>query len=85
MYKNIQGYQIIAPRINDRYEPLFSIYSKECLKSIKELLDKKIFKVSELFSKVKVREISEEEVLKFISPEIIFTNINSPEDMMLTD
>ena len=81
MHKKSCGYDVIVPKINNRYEPLFCIYSKNCLKSIKQLLDKKIFKIRRLFSMVKVREISKQEILRITSLEKIFTNINTMKDL----
>lgn len=80
MCKNKSGYDIVVPRVNGRYEPLYCIYSKNCLGSIKQLLDKKVFKITKFFSKVKVREVTEAQILKFASPELIFMNINTPKD-----
>ena len=82
MCKNTPGYDVVVPKINDRYEPLFCIYSKSCLVYIKQLFDKKVLKISELFSMVKVKEITNNEVLQFASPEKIFTNINTREDLV---
>lgn len=81
MRKKSPGYDAVVPRINKRYEPLYSIYSKNCLKIIEQLLDKKIFKINKLFSKVKVREITGGEVRKFVLGAKIFTNINTKEDL----
>jgi molybdopterin-guanine dinucleotide biosynthesis protein A len=81
MHKNAYGYDIVVPRIYNRYEPLFCIYSKKCLKYIKELLDKKVFKISTFFSEVVAREITENEVVQFTSPEKVFINVNTQEDL----
>jgi molybdopterin-guanine dinucleotide biosynthesis protein A len=75
------GYDVVVPRLNNRYEPLFGIYSKSCSKSIKSLLDKKILKISRFFPKVKVRKISRKEISQFGRPEEIFMNINTPIDL----
>lgn len=82
MRRRAYGYDVVVPKVNRRYEPLFSIYSKDCLKYIKPLLDKKILKLSRLFTRVKVREIKLKEILRFGSPEAIFMNINTPADLL---
>jgi molybdopterin-guanine dinucleotide biosynthesis protein A len=79
------GYDVVVPMLNNRYEPLFGIYSKSCSKSIKPLLDKKILKISRFFSEVKVRKISRKEISKFGRPEEIFMNINTPIDLSRLD
>jgi len=81
MYKKSPGYDAVVPKINKRYEPLYSLYSKNCLKFIGQLLDKKIFKVNKLFSRIKVKEVTKEEVRKFALGAKIFTNINTREDL----
>lgn len=81
MCRNTFGYDAVVPKIKDRYEPLFSIYSKDCLICIKDSLHRKNFKISNFFSKVKVKAISEEEVLRFGLPQAIFTNINTRQDL----
>lgn len=72
------GYDVVVPRIDGRYEPLFGIYSKSCLRFIRPLLDKKDLKVSGFFPKVKVREIGRKELSRFGDPGKIFMNINTP-------
>ncbi len=81
MFKKRNGFDIIAPKVNNRPEPLFCIYSKNCIAPIKRLLDEHIYKVRELFLKVKTREITETEILQFGPPAEIFLNINTPEDL----
>jgi len=81
MYKKSSGYDAVVPRLNKRYEPLYSFYSKNCLKFIGQLLDKKMFKINKLFSKIMVKEISSEEIGQFALGARIFTNINTREDL----
>lgn len=82
MYKNASGYDIVVPKVKRRYEPLFCIYSKACLGYIQENLDKKIYRISKFFSKAKVKEITEREVLRFGLPEKVLMNINTKEDFI---
>ncbi len=81
MYKESSGYDAVVPRINKKYEPLYSFYSKNCLKFIGQLLDKKMFRINKLFSQINVREITGGEVGQFALGEEIFTNINTREDL----
>ncbi len=82
MYRNSFGYDVVVPRINNRYEPLFGIYSKSCIRFIKAQLAKKVFKISGFFPKVKVREISRKEILRFGLPQKTFMNLNTPDDLL---
>lgn len=81
MFKKSSGYDAVVPWVNNRYEPLFCIYSKNCIKFIQKLFDKKIFKLSELLAQVSIKRITEKEILRFDSPEKIFMNINTPQDL----
>ena len=81
MYKKSSGYDAVVPMINKRHEPLYSFYSKNCLKFIGQLLDKKMFRINELFSVIKVKEITRDEVGQFALGAKIFTNINTREDL----
>lgn len=81
MYKKSYFYDAVVPKINKRYEPLYCFYSKNCLEFIKQLLDKKMFKIKELFSRIKVKEIIGEEIRQFALGAKIFTNINTKEDL----
>lgn len=72
------GYEVVACKIRGRYEPLFAIYGKGCIGAIEEQLKGKDTKVTGFFSKVKVKTVSEKEVMK-IDPELkTFMNINTP-------
>lgn len=81
MRRNCSGYDVVVPRISNRYEPLFCIYSKNCIRKIKAFAGKRILKISGFFPEVKVKEISREEAARFGRPEKIFMNLNTPEDL----
>jgi molybdopterin-guanine dinucleotide biosynthesis protein A len=82
MYAEAPGYDVVVPRISGRYEPLFCIYSKNCIKYIQQMLERKnSLKIVDFFPLVKVREISSEQIEKFGPAEKIFFNINSREDL----
>jgi len=85
MHKKSLGFDAVVPRLNKRYEPLYAFYSKNCLKFIGQLLDKKMFRTNALFSKIKVKEITENEIGQFALGEKIFTNINTREDLANVD
>ncbi|MBU2102706.1 MAG: molybdenum cofactor guanylyltransferase [Candidatus Omnitrophota bacterium] len=80
MHREYYGYDAVVPRINGKYEPLFAFYSKRCRIVIRQLLDEKIFKMSELCSRIRVREITEEEIRHCAVGEKMFTNINTEKD-----
>jgi molybdopterin-guanine dinucleotide biosynthesis protein A len=72
---------IVIPETSKGFEPLCSVYSKRCFKPIEEQLEKKSFKIQQVFQKLRVKKISED-ILRAIDPELIsLYNINTPEDL----
>lgn len=81
MYRQSKGYKVVVPYVDNRYEPLFAIYSKDCLSPIEKLLNDGVFKISKFFSKIKVEKVGASEILKFGQPEELFANINTLQDL----
>lgn len=74
-------YDVVIPHLKDGYHPLHALYSKKCLKAIEERIDEKHLKIIDFFNKVKVRELTHED-LSAIDPAMnSFFNINTPEDL----
>jgi len=69
---------VIVPVSPQGYEPLFALYSKSCLGPIRELLEKKMFRIIDLFSMVQTRFIQGEELASIAGIEQAFLNINTP-------
>jgi molybdopterin-guanine dinucleotide biosynthesis protein A len=80
MIKIAQGYDFTLPRINNIYEPLHAVYSKNCITPIKSLLEQGKKTIIELFDYVKVRFIEAKEIDEFDPKHISFFNINTRED-----
>jgi len=69
---------IVIPETRSGREALCAVYSKRCLKQIENQLDKQDYKIQKFFNKVRVINISENE-LRAIDPELIsFFNVNTP-------
>ncbi len=75
------GFDIVVPRIKNRYEALFAIYSKNCIEPICKAMKKDKLKVSELFGSVRVREFADCEIAKFGDSGLLFMNVNTKEDV----
>lgn len=72
---------LVMPVSSGGYEPLHALYSKECLPALEELLqDAENRRVVALLSRVRVREVSPEEVACFDPEFDSFANINTPDD-----
>lgn len=83
MIKVSDGFDFILPRINNMYEPLHAIYSKNCIAPIKSILEQGKKVIIELFKYVKVRYVEAEEVDRFDPRHMSFFNINTREDLNL--
>lgn len=75
-------FDVVVPRLRTGHEPLHAVYSKECLKPIEILIKKDDLRIIGFYPKVRVKEVSEDEIAPFISEPSPFININTPEDYM---
>lgn len=76
-----RDYDILAPRLGDKIEPLHAIYSKSCLQPTKRLLEAGHRKIVDLFGKVRVRYLSQEVIERYDPEHRSFFNINSPNEL----
>ncbi len=78
-------WDVIIPVTNEGPQPLSAIYSKRCIKPIEHQLRHEDAKIVNFFPKVKVKEVPEEKLRK-VDPELIsFFNINTPEDLTISE
>lgn len=71
---------VVVPRPRDGDEPLHAVYSKRCLKPIEAMIRKGDLRIIGFYPEVKVRGVSEEELMPYISNPSPFLNINTPEE-----
>jgi molybdopterin-guanine dinucleotide biosynthesis protein A len=76
------GYDIIIPKIDGKFHPLFGIYSRGCIPVMQEMLKEDILKISVIFPKVKTHFLSRQELEKFDKGLVSLININTIEDMI---
>ena len=81
MIKVADGYDFILPKINNWYEPLHAIYSRNCISPIEAILEQGKKVIVELFNYVKIRYVEAGEIDKFDPQHLSFFNINTMEDM----
>jgi molybdenum cofactor guanylyltransferase len=80
--KRSSGYDLTVPVVNDHFEALHAVYSKNCIPSIEEQLAKGNLKVIDFFYKVKLQTVPEE-IIKSFDPKLhAFVNINNNEEYM---
>lgn len=78
-----EGFQAVVPYYKEKYQPLFAVYSRDCLEKIEEALARNKLKLALLLSEFKVRKVLKKELVKFGDPDIFFRNINTPRDLRL--
>ncbi len=76
------GHDVIIPRIDKRFHPLFGLYSKKCIPVIEERLSKDKLRISGIFPELKTRYILKKEIEKFDSQGLSLMNINTKEDLI---
>jgi len=81
MIKVADGYDFTLPRVNNWYEPLHAIYSRNCIDPIKTILNQGKKVIIELFNYVRVRYVEPEEIDRFDPQHLSFFNINTKADM----
>jgi molybdopterin-guanine dinucleotide biosynthesis protein A len=74
------GYDVVVPKLNDYWEPLCAVYSKNCIASIEKCLRSGVRKVLKFYDDVRVLEIGPDELEKVGRIEDLFYNMNTPEE-----
>jgi molybdopterin-guanine dinucleotide biosynthesis protein A len=77
------GFDFVLPRINNLFEPLHAVYSRDCIAPIETIFNQGKKVIIELFNYVKVRYIEAGEVDRFDPQHLSFFNINTPEELEL--
>jgi molybdopterin-guanine dinucleotide biosynthesis protein A len=73
---------IAIPRSARGYEPLCATYSRRCADGVRRLIEAKHLKLSDVAGMpgLAIREIGPEEIAPFGREEMLFFNINTPDD-----
>jgi molybdopterin-guanine dinucleotide biosynthesis protein A len=72
---------VVVPRVGEQLETMHALYAKACLPHIEARLKAGRLKIVELFEDVSVVEIPEGEVARLRAPEVVFMNVNTPDDL----
>lgn len=75
------GHDLIIPRLEDGYHPLHAIYSSRCMQPVETLIQAGQFKITGLFPRVRVREVTARELRPLDRELRSFVNLNTPEDL----
>jgi molybdopterin-guanine dinucleotide biosynthesis protein A len=72
---------VVAPRIGEQWETLHACYAKACLPPIEARLRAGQLKIIGFFDEVRVLAIPAREIARYRAPEIVFMNVNTPEEL----
>ena len=72
---------VVAPLVDGQWETLHACYGKACLGPIEQRLRAGRFKITGFFPDVRVLAIPEAEVARWGRPEVVFMNVNTPDDL----
>jgi molybdenum cofactor guanylyltransferase len=78
------GFDAVVLATAEGYEPLFALYSKSCLATIKAQLDSGDFCAYAYYPQIKVRYVSYEELAHLDLDGKAFLNVNTPEEFLKT-
>lgn len=72
---------VVIAKTDEGYEPFHAVYRREtCVPAIQSAIEADKWKVIAWFPRVKVRELSPEEVIRFDPSGLCFWNVNTPEE-----
>ena len=74
-------HDIIVPGIKENLEPLHAIYSPACREPIRRMINAGEKKITSFYTGMNVRIVSEQEILPFGDPRLLFLNVNYREDL----
>jgi len=82
MVEECRGFDAVVPRLGpSKIEPLYSVYSRNCLGPIKVQLQKGRLQISTLFDEINVKYLGVQECRQFDPKLLSFLNINNQDDL----
>lgn len=75
-----KGFDAVVPYVNSRCQPFPGIYSRACIPSIQMCINQRKLRFIDLFTEIRVKLITEEEIRLIDRDAVSFININTPAD-----
>jgi len=72
---------VVLPTAGGRLETLHACYAKTCLGPMEARLRQGRLKITGFFEEVRVLVVGEAEVARFRDPDVVFMNVNTPEEL----
>lgn len=78
--KEAEGYDVVVPQHGDYLQPLFAVYSRNCIAAIEDCLLRDIRKIIAFYPQVRVKFLPVERLGDPAEMEQVFFNVNTPAD-----
>jgi molybdopterin-guanine dinucleotide biosynthesis protein A len=72
---------VVIPRVGRQLETMHAAYGQACLPHIEEKLRAGELRIAGFFDRVRVIEVAQADVARFLDPEIAFMNVNTPDEL----
>jgi len=72
---------VVIPRVGDQLETLHACYARACLPAMEARLRAGRLKITGFFDDVRVLEIDEAAIRALADPELVFMNVNTPDEL----
>lgn len=72
---------VVIPRAAGQLQTMHAVYGKDCLPHMEARLRAGRLKITGFFDDVRVLEVPEAEVARHADPALVFTNLNTPEEL----
>ncbi len=74
-------HDIVVPQSSDGFQPLYAVYSKNCLAPIKRNLEADKLKITGFYKGMRVLTVTEEIINSYNEDGNLFLNINTPKEL----
>lgn len=75
------GFDAVVPLVGQCLQPLFAVYSRDCLVPVTNLIKRRFLKVVDFYPYVRVKYVPQEKVAAVADIERVFLNVNTPADL----
>ena len=76
-----KDWDVTVPRHGPHLQPLFAVYSSNCLGAIEQTLRANRYKVIDFYPQVRVNYVNEKDLKALADLDVAFFNVNTPRDL----
>jgi molybdopterin-guanine dinucleotide biosynthesis protein A len=85
LLKESGNYDVVIPEVDGEVEPLFAVYSKDCIPVMLEHLQKQKLKIRQVLSKLHLKKIGAKKIDRLDPEHLCFFNINTEKDLRIAE